>query len=115
VPTPLRTDASYFRETTSKARRPSRPHLTVGLEAFYHHIPLGLVIPEVTEESFLLRVVLTNSLQTSLDPTLYVPLVESQAKIEDLPIVAVVVTDSCPAREALFPSPPNDPLPTMVS
>jgi hypothetical protein len=43
-------DASYLLEATSKARRSSRPDLTVGLEAIYHHIPLGLVIPEVTEE-----------------------------------------------------------------
>jgi hypothetical protein len=25
--------------------RPSRPDLAVGLEAFYHHLPLGLVLP----------------------------------------------------------------------
>jgi hypothetical protein len=34
----------------SKARRSSRPDLTVGLEAIYHHIPLGLILPEVPEE-----------------------------------------------------------------
>src|SRR5688500_6109016 len=86
-------------------QRPARPDLTVGLEAFYDHLPLGLVLPEVTEESLLLRVVLSNSLQASLYPTLYVPLVESQTEVEDLPIVAVVVPDSCPAGETLFPSP----------
>ena len=31
------------------ARRSSRPDLTVGLEAFYHYLPLGLVLPQVTE------------------------------------------------------------------
>ena len=43
-------DASYLRETSSKTRRPPRPDLTVGLEAFYDHIALGLVLEEVTEE-----------------------------------------------------------------
>jgi hypothetical protein len=43
-------DASYLRETTSKARRSSRPDLAVGLQALYDHIPLGLILPEVTEE-----------------------------------------------------------------
>jgi hypothetical protein len=89
----------------SKAWRPSRPDLTVGLEAFYYHIPLSLILPEVTEELFLIRIILADPLQTSLYPTLHVPLVESQTKIEELAIVAVVVPDSCPAREALFPSP----------
>jgi hypothetical protein len=98
-------DASYLLEATSKARRSSRPDLTVGLETFYHQLPLGLVLPEVTEELFLIRIILANSLQASLYPTLYVPLVESQAEIEDLPVVTMVVTDSCPARETLFPSP----------
>src|SRR5215207_7208917 len=51
---PLRTVASYLRETSSKTRRSSRPDLTVGLEAIYHHLPLGLVLPEVPEELFLL-------------------------------------------------------------
>ena len=43
------------------ARRSSRPDLTVGLEAIYHHLPLGLVLPEVTEESFLIRIILITS------------------------------------------------------
>ena len=98
-------DASYLRKTTSKACRSSRPHLTVGLEAFYHHIPLGLVLPEITEELFLLEIVLSNSLQASLYPTLYIVWIKGQPEIEDLPIVAVVVADGCPAGEALFPSP----------
>ena len=59
--------------------------------------------------------VLSDSFQASLYPTLYVLLVESQTKVEDFSIVAVVVPDSCPAREAPFPSSPDDPLPTMVS
>ena len=33
----------------SKPRRPSPPDLTFCLEAIYHHLPLGLVIPEVPE------------------------------------------------------------------
>jgi hypothetical protein len=45
---------------------PPSPH-RVRLEAFYHHLPLGLVIPEVTEESFLLGVVLSYPLQAALD------------------------------------------------
>src|SRR5215208_4536344 len=47
---PLRTDASCVRETSSKTCRSSRPDLTVGLEAFYNHVPLSLVLEEVTEE-----------------------------------------------------------------
>jgi hypothetical protein len=34
----------------SKAWRSARPDLTVGLEALYHHPPLGVVLLEVTEE-----------------------------------------------------------------
>ena len=86
-------------------RRPSRPNLTVGLQALYHHIPLGLVLPEVTEELFLLGMVLTNSFQASLYPTIYIVWIKGQPEVEDLPIVAMVVPDSCPAGEALFPSP----------
>jgi hypothetical protein len=32
------------------ARRSSRPDLAVGLQAFYYHLPLGIVLPEVMEE-----------------------------------------------------------------
>jgi hypothetical protein len=46
----LRTDASYLRETSSKTLRPSRPDLTVSLKTFYHHLPLGLVLPEIPEK-----------------------------------------------------------------
>jgi hypothetical protein len=46
----LRTVASYLREASSKARRSSRPDLTVGLETIYHRIPLGLILEEVSEE-----------------------------------------------------------------
>ena len=49
--------------------------------------------------------VLSDSLQASLDPTLYLVWIKGQTKVEDLPIVAVVVADSCPAGETLFPSP----------
>jgi hypothetical protein len=34
----------------SKAWRPSGPDLTVGPEAFYHHLPLGLILEEGPEE-----------------------------------------------------------------
>ena len=50
---------------------PPRPHLTVGLQAIYHHISLSLLIPEVTEEKLLLGMVLSNSFQASLYPTIY--------------------------------------------
>jgi hypothetical protein len=90
---------------TSKAWRPSRPDLTVGLEAIYHHLPLGLVLEEVTEELFLIWIVLSNPLQASLYPTLHVVWIKCQTEVVDLPIVAVIVPNSCPAREALFPSP----------
>jgi hypothetical protein len=59
--------------------------------------------------------VLTNSFQAPLYPTIDMVWIKGQPEVEDLPIVAVVVPDSCPAREALFPPPPDDPLPTMVS
>jgi hypothetical protein len=54
-------DASYLSETTSKTRRPASPDLTVGLEAIYHHIPLSLILPAVTEELFLIRIILITS------------------------------------------------------
>jgi hypothetical protein len=54
-------DASYLRETSSKVRRSSRSHLTVGLQAFYHHLPLGLILPKVPEEQFLIRIILITS------------------------------------------------------
>jgi hypothetical protein len=34
----------------SVPRGSARPDLAVGLEAIYHHLPLGLILPEVTEE-----------------------------------------------------------------
>ena len=43
-------DASYLREISSKAQGLACPDLTVGLEVLYHHISLGIVLPEVTEE-----------------------------------------------------------------
>ena len=89
----------------SKAWRPSCPNLTVGLRALYHHISLSLVLPEVPEELFLLGVVLSNSLQASLYPTIYIVWIKGQPEVEDLPIVTMVVTDSCPAREALVSFP----------
>jgi hypothetical protein len=84
------------------ARRSSRPYFTIGLETIYDHILLGLVLEEVTEELFLLRVVLTNPLQTSLYPTIYIVRIKCQPEVEDLRVVAVVVPDCRPAREALF-------------
>jgi hypothetical protein len=62
----LRTVAFYLRETSSKTRRSSRPDLTVGLEAIYHYLPLGPVLPEVTEELFFIRVILADPLQAGL-------------------------------------------------
>ncbi len=49
--------------------------------------------------------VLSNSFQASLYPTIYVVWIECQPEVEDLPIVAVVVTDCRPSGETLFPSP----------
>jgi hypothetical protein len=59
--------------------------------------------------------VLSNSFQASLYPTIYIVWIKGQPEVEDLPIVAVIVPDSCPAGETLFPSPTDDPPPTMVS
>jgi hypothetical protein len=47
----------------SKPRRPPRPHLTVRLEALYHHLPLGLILLEIPKDHFLIWVVLTYPLQ----------------------------------------------------
>jgi hypothetical protein len=79
-------------------RRSHRSVLTVGPEAFYHHIPLGLVIPEVPEELLLIRIILTNPLKASLYPTLYVPLVESQTEIEHFCVVTMIVAYGSTAR-----------------
>ena len=57
---------------------PPRPHLTVGLQAIYHHLPLSLLIPEVTEEKLLLGMVLSNSFQASLYPTIYIVWIKGQ-------------------------------------
>jgi hypothetical protein len=93
-------DASYLSETSSKTRRPAWPNLTVGLEAIYHYLPLGLVLPELTEELLLLGVVLTNHLQASLYSTLYIVWIKCQPEVEDLPIVAVIVPDCRPAAQS---------------
>jgi hypothetical protein len=70
-------DASYLCDTLSKSQRPARPYLTVGPEALYHHIPLGLVFPEIPKDLFLIWIVLTNSLQTSFYLTLDIGRIES--------------------------------------
>ena len=44
--------------------------VTVSLEAFYHHFPLGLVLPEVTEDLFFVRIVLADPIQASFYPAL---------------------------------------------
>ena len=49
--------------------------------------------------------VLSNSLQASLYPTLDVVWIKGQPKVEDFSVVTMVVTDGCPARETLSPSP----------
>jgi hypothetical protein len=51
-------DVAYLRETSSKTRTSPRPYLAVGPEVFYHYLPLGLLIPKVPEESFLIRIIL---------------------------------------------------------
>jgi hypothetical protein len=48
-------------------RWPPCPHLTVCLEAIYHHLPLSLILPEVSEDVFLIRIILTDSFQAALD------------------------------------------------
>jgi hypothetical protein len=42
---------------------PSPPDVTICLEAIYHHLPLGLVFPEMPEYVFLLWVVLSDPLR----------------------------------------------------
>jgi hypothetical protein len=51
---------SHCPSRISKPRRPPPPHLTIGLETFYHHLPLRLVLPEVLEDLVLIWVVRTN-------------------------------------------------------
>ena len=41
--------------TSHRPLRPPRPHLTLSLEAFYHHLPLSFVAPEIPEDLFLIR------------------------------------------------------------
>ncbi len=53
--------------------RPPRPDLVVGLEAFYYHLPLGLVLEELPGELFLLEGVLTDPLQAAIHEVLDVP------------------------------------------
>ena len=60
----------------SKTRKPPPPDLAVRLEAFYHHLLLSLVVPEVSEDLFLFWVVLAYPLNVALHETLYVPLGE---------------------------------------
>jgi hypothetical protein len=86
-------------------RRPPGPDLAVGLEGFDHHLPLGLVLPEVSEEPFLVGVVFAYALQAALYEPIDVGRVEGQTQVEDLPVVAVVVADGRPSIEAAFPSP----------
>jgi hypothetical protein len=42
------------------SRRAPRSDLAVGLETFDYHLPLDLVIPEVPEELFLIRIILAD-------------------------------------------------------
>jgi hypothetical protein len=98
-------DASYLCEATSKTHRPALPHLAVGLETLYDHLPLGLIFPEVSEELFLIWIVLTDPLQTAFDPTFDIGRVKSQTAVEDLSIIAVVVADGSPTAEAFVSSP----------
>jgi hypothetical protein len=58
-----------------KTQRPPRPDRTVSLEAIYHHLPLSLVLPEISEYIFLLGIILSDPLQASLNEAFYVPLV----------------------------------------
>ncbi len=62
------------------------------------HLPLGLVIPEVPEELFLIRIILAHPLKASLYPILYVPLVESQTEIEHFRVATMVVAYGSTAR-----------------
>jgi len=83
----------------------ARPDLTVGLEAFQYHFPLGFIPPEVSEDLFLIRIILTDPLKTTFHEALYVVWIKGQPKVEDLSVVAVVVADGCPNSEAFFTSP----------
>ena len=49
--------------------------------------------------------VLSNPLQASLYPTIYIVWIKGQPEVEDFSVVAVVVADGGPTRKASFPSP----------
>jgi hypothetical protein len=54
---------------------------------------------------FLIWIVLSDPLKAAFDPTLNIARIKSQTEVEDLSVVAVVVADGGPTREAFFPSP----------
>lgn len=80
----------------------SRPDVATGLEGLYDHIPLGLVLPQVPEDLFLLGIVLADPLQAAFDPTLNVGRIEGQTQVKHLAVVAVAVADGGPAGDAFF-------------
>jgi hypothetical protein len=65
-----RTGTSNLREVILKTCGQTRPDLYFDLEAVEHHLPLGLVLPEVPKEPFLFGVVLADPLQAALDEPL---------------------------------------------
>ncbi len=65
----------------SLTRRFPRPDLAVGLEYLDHHLPLGLVLPEVPEQPFLVGVVLPYALKATLHEPLDVGGVEGDSQV----------------------------------
>jgi hypothetical protein len=73
-------------------RSPTHPHLAADLEAFYHHVSLGLILEEGPKEPLLLGLTLVDPLQAALHQTLDVSGIECQTEIEEeLAVVGVVV------------------------
>jgi hypothetical protein len=61
----------------------------------------------ITEDLFLLGVILSDPLQASLNEAFYVVWIKGQTKVEDLRVVAVVITDGGSPSEGLVPSSPT--------
>jgi hypothetical protein len=58
----------------------------------------------ITEDLFLLGVILSDPLQASLNEAFYVVWIKGQPKVEDLRVVAMVVAYGSPASEGFVAS-----------
>ncbi len=92
---------------------PSRPNLHVGLEAFDHQIPLGLVLPEIPEKLFLVGIVLPYTLKTPLNKPLDVSGVEGRyilGSVGKLLLMPLMTEGKAPLTHKITPTGENPPL-----